>query len=249
MRLSVYGDMLDLHEVNVSSVDKRGIFGPYGRWQGYRESWAIRGVVRAAGMDAVQTKYEARELTFGTGANYTGDVILYRDDGTTVAQRMLAAGTRYGVRIKSFRWISEPFSPHATFVNYRGFYALFEAEYPSADQSSIYMWKETIRQIGLGGRDFEILESLGGTPIDQTTKLYTSYMFQQYGAAIGLLSHPTVPSPIFPLCLKTKQSSISASTAEWPGLVTNMLFPATWQYLMHSTTPAALGIQTYLNTP
>ena len=225
----------DNDEVEVSQISKRGIFGPFGRYHGIRENWVINGIVRAADFSALKTKMDARETMFNQ-KDYDRPITLYQNNGTTVVHQLTTTASRNGVRIKDFKWINAPFAPNAQGVNKRSYYALVENEYYDASQSGIYLWKETIEQIGSGGADLRVIESFEGFPEDQILKAYTSYMARQYGSAIGLLSHPTPPLPIVSGSLLAKSQVFAYSTAEWPGALTDMLYPIRWSYAFIATT-------------
>ena len=227
-----YGDYSHRENgVALHTITRRHVKGPTGRRSHTVVDWVYRGVELADTLPALTAKLAALEAAYSTNNK---NAILYLNDGTTETQhKLLTAGTINGVRVVggvnyTAGW-EGVWGVRTEYVYRRTYQIHLQAEY-LAVESNLYAFTQTIRQMGLGGSDFEAQETLLTAPVLQTTNLQTSFMAEQFGTAIGVEYYPAFPTPMWPASLKPKMSSADMVTPQIYGLNANLLFPIVWRY-------------------
>lgn len=228
MILKVGATALPQNEVFVRNISKRAIIGPSGVYAGRRDQWFVQGIVRANTQSDLKTAVDARMTTFSP-ADYDREIGLYFNNGTSVTSDVLThTGSTNGVVISNVTWGDAARDPGVEWVYYRKYSFVAEAEYPSASDGIVSL-SESITLIGNAGPDYVIREYLTDVVDSETTKLYTKSGFRQWGAAVGLKSYPTPPSPIG----TTKPFMGIQVTTSRPlklGRKTNLNYPVRWSY-------------------
>lgn len=225
------------NEIALLSVTKRQQRGQTGRKMIAVIDWFIRGVKVDTTQPGLTAKLAALESQYGTDG---GDAVLYLNDGATATQhQLISANTLNGVRvIGGVNY--EPgwegvWGVRTEYVYRRTFSVRLRAEV-LANESSIFLYHQTIRQIGLGGADFEFLETLNTLPVYQQTNAYTAYDAEQFGMAIGVTNYPSFPLPFWPTYLKPRQSIVDLGTPQLFGTNANLYFPISWRYRFRGST-------------
>lgn len=195
------------------------------------ERWIVRGVIVASSQANLETEIAAREALFKSGS---GDLVWYQSDGTTETKHKITQQeTLNGIKVVSFNWLDGPpgqWGGGAEYTLVRTYQVVFEADILDAD-GEIVFWTQTIEQIGTGGRDFEVAESLNSFPIEQTTNFATQFRARQHGMAYGLLGNPVPPAPIWPGSLKPRETRpAAASTPKIIGSFNSIYWPVQWDY-------------------
>ena len=228
MILKVGATSLPQNEVYVRNISKRGILGPSGVYAGRRDQWFVQGIVRADTQSALKTLVDARMALFDPSL-YDREIGLYFNNGTTPTSDILThTGSSNGVVFSNVTWGDAARDPGVEWVYYRKYSFVAEAEYPSADDGIVSL-SESITLIGNAGPDYVIREFLTDVTDSEVTKLYTKTGFRQWGAAVGLKSYPTPPSPIG----TTKPFMGIQVTKSRPlklGRKTNLNWPIRWSY-------------------
>lgn len=194
------------------------------------ERWNITGVIVAASQSALETQIDSREALFKSGS---GDLIWYQSDGTTETEHKITENeTLNGIRIVDFTWSDGlpgqwGAGPEYTFV--RTYRVSLQADVLDSD-GEIVFWSQTIEQIGTGGRDFSVQESLNSFPIVQFTNFATQFRARQHGMAIGLNGTPAAPGAIWPGSLDPRLSRVSSTTPQIIGAIKSIYWPIKWDY-------------------
>ena len=221
----------DQNEVALLSATKREVKGPTRLRSHYVIDWFIRGVKIAATQPELTTKLEALESQYGTNG---GDAKLYLNDGVTETVHVLeSSATINGVRVvNGVNYIAgwpDVWGVRTEYVYRRSYQIHLQAEVLDAE-GTIFSFNQTVRQIGLGGADFEVLETLSGLPQSQITNLQTAFRAEQFGTAIGIETYPAFPIAMWPLFLKPKISTLDYVTPQLWGSNGNYLYPIVWRY-------------------
>ncbi len=231
MRFKYRGIWHDHNEVALVSITQREVKGQTNQRIYKVIDWIIQGVKIASTQPELTTKLQALESQYGT--NF-GDAILYLNDGSTVTAHILAnADTLNGVRvIGGVNYLAGwpgVWGVRTEYVFRRSYQVHLRCEV-LVSEYSLAAFHQTVRQIGLGGQDFEVQETLLTPPIVQTTNLYTSFAAEQFGTAIGVTGYPAFPAPYWPFSLKPKQSTAEMVTPQLYGANQNLMYPIAWRY-------------------
>lgn len=166
------------------------------------------------------------------------DFKLFFDDGTTESKHVVeTADTMDGTRI-SFGWGEG--TSRATrgsgveYLAYRSFRGLMTCEIADPEEEIVEM-HETIRQIGSGGAEFVVKESIPSTPIIQVLQAATGLQIIQEGYAVGFTGYPAFPAPVIPLSLRAKPTIYERLPPTY-GRYVDRLFTSRWRYVMDLTT-------------
>lgn len=225
------------NEVALISVTQREMKGQTNQRLYKSIDWIIRGVKIASTQQGLTDKLAVLEAQYGT--NF-GDAKLYLNDGVTVTIHVLSnADTINGVRVVGgvnylAGWPGV-WGVRTEYVYRRSYQVHLRCEV-LANEYQIASWHQTVRQIGLGGPDFEVQETLLTQPVVQTTNLYTSFDAEQFGTAIGVTGYPAFPAPMWPGSLKPRMSSADMVTPQYFGAVQNLLYPIAWRYRFRAAT-------------
>lgn len=205
----------------------------------------IYGSVRGETTADVETAITGLETAYAVQG---GDLIFKDNDGNNTPHTILNADTVNGVQPGAVRWLSgiQGYGSGTQLINRRDFQIVVSADIDfalSGDQN-LESYSETVMLIGTGGTDFSIVSSFTGAPIRQDRITYTPYRAVQRGSAIGYLSVPTPPTPIWPTALKPMSVVNSIGTPKFYGAAQRH-FPVSWSYEFESAT-ALVGGPTYL---
>lgn len=237
MRFKYRGIFHDDNEVALVSVTQRVVKGPINNRLYKVIDWIIQGVKIAATQADLTTKLAALESQYGTDF---GDAELYLNDGSTLTvHRLVSADTLNGVRVVGgvnylAGWPGV-WGVRTEYVYRRTYQVHLRCEVLAAE-GSYASFHQTVRQIGLGGSDFEIQETLNTQPVRQETNLFTSFDAEQFGTAIGITGYPPFPTPMWPGSLKTRMSSAEMMTPQYFGTNQNLLYPIAWRYRFRAAT-------------
>jgi hypothetical protein len=235
MILKVGATSLPQNEVRLRQVEKTGIIGPRGYFNGYRMRAVISGIVREATQSALKTTVDARIALFNS-KDYNRDIGLYFNNGTTPTSDILTAtGSTNGVVIRNVTWSDEGSARGAMveWVYYRHYTFVADVEFADASQSTVVSYSEGLEIIGDGSSDYAILECLTATPQPQTTKLFTKQAFRQWGSAVGLLTYEAFPLPL--ATPKPKGIRRSRLSPQVRGRLVDRNWPCSWSYYGEAT--------------
>lgn len=197
-----------------------------------RKTATIRGYVTGDTQSSLKTKIALVEAGYGINGQDFG---LYHDDGIVSAHYMPSSTSITGVRVVGgVRW--EVDNPAAEYATQRTFSVTLTADYIASDSDQLLFWYETLSIVGNGGPRNVVVETITGTPIQQTVNRRTSVRAVQSGRAIGLASYPTFPVPLWPQYFLSDQGQTTEESPRRDG--TNFVeFPISWSYQFHSPVP------------
>lgn len=199
---------------------------------GFREVWNINGLIynRGGKVADMDEKVAALELAFATG----GYDAALTTDGTTKTRHVLRdAACIGGVQIA--KPLSYPSGVGPEYVTMRTFNVAIEGTYLVGSAPEYDDFQEAVSFVG-GGPLFGLLEPLRGKPIKQQWKEQTIYRATQRGRAVGLLSYPEPPPPLWPEARPRPQER--PFTYEPPERLGdgNIRWPVSWEYQFESPT-------------
>lgn len=211
---------------------KRRILGQANQSLFLKTVYDVQGVVQGADSAELTSKLAAMQAAYDLQHQ---DFVL-RVNGADSHHKLFAASTINGVRTHGLSFTkvdNRQWGWHTEYAYIRSFSVRVEAEQLALTDpySGIVSWSETLSQIGTGGADFVILESINGPPVVQTTCPQTSFAAIQKGYAVGAASWPFAPAALFPGNIKPKLTKFSRSTPKQFGLNQNTLFPISWEYV------------------
>lgn len=197
------------------------------------ETWEIRGlIVSSSGAADLDSKVQAIKAAYRDGR----DLRILLPDGSNSTHYLLNAACLGGTRV-----VSPPSFPSfasAAGVTNLEFVAVIEGEVvASGAPTSLLSFEETLQFTGGGPLDGHI-ETLAGSPIKQRLRQYTTYRATQSGSAVGYLSYPAYPAPIWPAAEVIPSRRTSSRSPRRKG--SNYTeFPISWSYEFAASSPLA----------
>lgn len=198
MRLK-YGDYW--HPFSEADVthNKVAIYGAQGYRIGYKETWHITGLLQAADQAALVVAQNALDAAY---ADDGSSLILYQNDGSTVARQLNSDASTSGVKIVEGPSYPESGKGSNEYGLYHTYLIIAEAEFTGDDAGAelpedLLAFTETLSIFGTGGHQFVCVPILNGTWPVQRLRQATSVRATQQGQAIGRSGYPPLPAPIF----------------------------------------------------
>lgn len=162
------------------------------------------------------------------------DLILYTDAGVATHVALLNSGSMGGVVCSGPNFDN---GKGAELSTYRTFSFTAKAEYPLTPGAFVLQsFTERISTSGTGGPRFVIREALTGLPQKQIVKQRTKCSANQSGQAVGYLSYPTPPPPLWPNDEKLDQRSLTVTAPKYRGR-TFQDYAISWAYSFESAVP------------
>jgi len=167
-------------------------------------TFRIRGVFKAT------SQAECREKELALKAALKGqsrDIILYTDAGDESAVILKAAGSTTGIQITEGPNFPSTFGPECLEHRRYEFTAVATFPFgvnpdgtgsPQELDSVAVSFQESLRMSGGLPRKIFHEDINGEEPLPEITVLRTTYKATQTGSAVGYLTYPMVPPPIFP---------------------------------------------------
>jgi hypothetical protein len=235
VRLVYGGYSHDLNEAAVTVTRSPVWNQPGGQLRGYVERWAVSGFLQGVNPADVNARCQALKAAYLTPAQ---DLTLRFDDGGLSNHLLLSGPSVGGTRV--VEGVSFPHSGEgdAEFSTFRRYSLAVEAEYHQAGLN-ILAWVETLAFSGGGPRDL-FLQPLAGTPRKQRVATATPYRATQKGSALGWLSFPELPAPLWPSDEKVDLREGEKGEPRRSGPVGAPLYtewPVTWSYTFESVNP------------
>lgn len=192
-------------------------------------NWNVSGALHAADQNAVIAACATMEQALSLENQ---DLVLYGNDGSTVANALRNAGSTTGVRITN---LSYPNGEGAELTTYRSYQFTATATYFFNGTTDGYRaFSETIQTSG-GGPLWAVVETVEGLPERQKIRNYTMYRATQSGQAIGKLSRPLPPNPLWPGAL-VRAGNFGQQSPKWSGVMFQD-FGVSWNYEFESPFP------------
>lgn len=168
--------------------------------------------------------------------------LLLNDGSTSSAHTLLAAQTLGGVRIA--KPVSFPVGDGGEYSTFRRFTVSLEADVVANSMTTMLVeFSEVLRVSGNGGPRRVVIETRYGPPVEQIVSQRTPVLATQSGRAVGLLSYPTAPPPLWPKYIDGTRTDIQEESPQrvGPAGSTNPFinFPLTWTYQFISPGPLA----------
>ena len=202
-----------------------------GKQVGSTVRWTLDGMLTGDDQADIKTKIQALETAYGTNGY---DLILFHNDGTThSAHTIFSANTTTGTRVKSFNY---PVGSQAEYSTFKHYQIVVEAEIKTNLATNLIKFHEQISFKGNGGPRFIVHEARTGPPIAQMVSEYTPSYAIQSGSAIGNLTYPSYPGPIWPSLENLPERQIVLDGPQVRG-VSPRKFGLSWSYSFQSTTP------------
>jgi hypothetical protein len=158
------------------------------------------------------------------------DLVLTLDDGR-VAESLLNGTSLGGTRV--VEGVDFPDGDGADATTYRNFRFAVEATYPIAS-GNLLAFEEDLETRG-GGPKFGFMPIVNGAPVKQMVYQATPYLATQSGTAVGLLTYPNPPPPLWPNA-QLEAPVIRRSRPQIVGGVTRN-YRISWAYTFGSTSP------------
>jgi len=187
------------------------------------------GSVSGANLAALETIIEN---TQNAAQTMNLDFGLFQNDGTTPTKHvLLTANTINGTRFE-LEWVKGQVlaagGNGAQYVNRRSFVGRMFAEV-AANEKEIIDWHEDMRQIGTGGIEKALKESLTGAPEKQEVQQQTGVILIQEGYAVGWSAYPSFPAPNSAPDLRVKLVVQEKGTPKF-GRNLSTRYPIRWRY-------------------
>ncbi len=220
------------------TIRLRPLYSQIQERRGTRITWVIVGVKQAASKSALTAALSNLESAYSQNFR---DLIFYDSDGQTLtAHSIYNSNTFGGTRVVDFRYLTgvrQSWGVGTEYVNKRTFQVTVEADvhFPTG----ILSWSETVMQIGTGGPEWDLMESLTGAPQLQIFKQLTKYRAVQFGQATGDQSHPIAPAPIWPEFEHGTKRRITLSTPEQIVTGNASSYRTSWSYQFTSANALA----------
>lgn len=190
---------------------------------------AVDGYLYASGQSAIQQAVSA--LRTALSRPYQ-DFVVYRDDGSPSDMALYNATSTTGVVVKNLRF---PDSVGNEYGEFRHFAFEVMASYPATGTAGLLTsFRESLSFSG-GGPIYRHLMAINGKPQKQLVYPSSIYRVVQEGEAVGYLSQPTPPSPIWPTALMESPDLGVDSPQRRGKLYTD--FRVTWRYNFESADP------------
>ena len=203
---------------------------------GVEETWTINGFLQAASQSALITALTALENAYSRNQQIA-QILL--NDSTTVARQMPGVHPLGGTEIVA--GVSYPVdgtgNMGAEFVNFRTFTVQIKGRYAitTPPAGTILQWSELIAFTG-GGPMTAHIESQTGLPQKQLLKKFTTFRATQRGNAVGLLTWPTPPPPLWLAAEVIPHRQITPTSPKRDGQ-SYTEFPIEWSYEFEDAQP------------
>ncbi len=207
------------------AISKSKTYDANGAMSGLDETWTIDGRLEGVDRADLTTKITALEAAYSIDGQ---NLILFDSDGTTEsAHKLISSQTIFGVQITELGYPDGKNAEYSTFRNYRivakaAFWLVIDG-----DGSGTTSWQQSIDYTGTGGPKFVVRPIINGNPIKQQIYPTTPVMAVQSGSAVGRLTFPTPPVPIYGADEQVDQRKIRRSTDLKGGKPT---YTTTWTY-------------------
>lgn len=191
--------------------------------------WMIDGVLIGSG--PAELAFQQAALVAAYDTHYLNATLI--DTSTGGALMTLSnAGSITGVRV--IKPPSFPTGRGAEFATKRTYSIVLEAEYEYTGSPEIVEWKETVKMWG-GGPKLVWVEVVEGPAQLQQLKQQQTYKALQTGTAVGRLTKPTPPAPIWPGALMEKPERTIESAERIGYSLRNSR--VSWSYMFESSAP------------
>jgi hypothetical protein len=220
------------NEVNLSSFRRTTIYNDRGIPQRENVSMRITGVLLGDTQDALTTKIAALEAAYAVRG---GDAALYQDDGagsigSITPHKIISSDTISGTRVDAITWLG--IVNNGEYATGRTYEIALSAEL-AITESSIVSFAESLSFTGTTGPRDVWIEIRNGPARRQTVSQRTTMRVNQSGQAVGLLSYPNVPAPIFPGLEHVDGRRIIKGSPQFNGEVFTD-WPIAWSYEFES---------------
>ena len=220
----------DANEVSLLSQQTRTKYSARGRKESTLKTISLQADLIPAAVTQAAIKAAIQELEAAYSVNGL-DWALYHDDGTISAHFLTSANSIGGVRVMD---IGYPDGDGSQYATWRKATITLEAEYPGGD--NLLQFQETLRFSGNGGRRERCIETANGPPQRQVLNQRTIARATQSGSAIGLLSEPQFPPPIWPQLELYDLREVTRVGPQFDGRAFRN-WGVSWSYQFESTQP------------
>lgn len=217
-----------LGEVTFSSIQRTKIFGPRGQPVVSRVTWQIEGVLLGDDPVDLSARMVQLERAYDKQGQNAG---LYFVGGGATAHVLTTADAIGGVRSMG---VSYPKGDGAELTTFRSYSVTLEADYPTS--ASMVEFQETLSFRGTGGPKYIFLPVLNGPPEKQMVLQQTTMQATQSGSAVGNISYPPIPAPLWPSDEKTEERQITRISPQ-NVLGDKRQFGVQWSYAFESIGP------------
>lgn len=184
------------HDDNEAAVtiDKQVSFNDAEQAVTVTQTWNIEGQVHGTTQNLTIAATTLLEIAY---SEHYRDLVLYGDDGITVAHALRNAGSTTGVRIT--KPPSFPRGKDAELSTFRTYQITAQAEYyfNPRDLRQLIAFQESVSTRG-GGPEFTMIATVLGPAVRQKVRNKSPFFATQQGSAIGRSRYPTPPGPIWP---------------------------------------------------
>lgn len=212
----------DNNEVEVV-FRQSALFDNRGGRRGLRKRLELKGVLHGTSQANLTAKLSDLDAAYAVDGR---NAILFLDDGTTQTHhRIISSDTLTGVQV-----VQPPsFQPGdgAEYSTFRSYTIILEADF--IGDSTILSFEETVTIQGTGGERFAYLETLNSLPVRQVVNDFTLVRMTQAGSAVGHLSYPFAPSPLWPALEDVSQRTFIRRSPRQRGRIFTD-FPTSWTY-------------------
>lgn len=219
-------------EIDMVNFTKQRMFSPRNEIAFERHNLTLMGhfcTSEASGQDAIKAKIEALEDAY-LGSAFSDDAVLYQDDGTISAHKLLWADAINGVRVQAF---SYPKGAGGEYATGRTYQIRLTADYLNTE-SLIYSFRETVVNLGTGAPVWELVPNFLSQPTKRIIFDYSPKRVIQAGEAVGLTGWPDpvagIPAAILPLWEHQNKRVREFQSPRMHGNKHNLLYPAKWRY-------------------
>lgn len=198
-----YGNYQHASNESSISVRKRAQYNDRGFLDKTIETWGISGTLIADGQSAIRTAAALLQDAYSKNQQFAG---LYHDDGTL--SHLYLDPSFAQIHITGFGFpVGGGGAEYATGRHYE---IEIEAVYPSLI-NGILSFTEQISFQGNGGPRYTYFELMQGPPVRQTVGEKTLYRTTQSGSAVGQITYPTAPDPLWPPYLENDTATITTT--------------------------------------
>lgn len=161
------------------------------------------------------------------------DAGLYHDDGTKSNYFLESGSSIGGVKVTALELPDEA-AIYATMVKAK---VTFEADYAATSGADFLIsFQESLDGVGDCGPRRVFVDTLTGIPQEQIVNQRTTQTVTQSGSAVGYLSSPAIPAPIFPGLEHHDRRRIRYGSPVLQG--TDFIqWPVSWAYTFESAQP------------
>jgi len=198
------------NEANLVSMTQRLLYSNRGEVRTTRKTLSIQAVLIASTQATIKTAIANVESAYGSNG---GDFGLYHDDNTVSTHFLDSSASISGTRVVAVNFQQGHGAEYAT---QRTVSVTVEADFANT-AISLLSWQETLRFSGNAGLRFVFLPVLNGVPQKQIVNQRTTMNIVQAGSAVGHLSYPDYPSPIFPSAEHVDRRDRTVGPPRWNG--------------------------------